>query len=58
MWKPIHFKWDKPREVVVSKVYPRGYAMLSNGFIVDEDGMVDWRGYVAGKVTEVSHGTN
>jgi hypothetical protein len=34
MW----WKWDKPREVEVEKIYPRGRARLNNGVIVDENG--------------------
>lgn len=49
-WKPIYFKWDDPAEVTVTKLYPRGYALLSNGRIVDEDGLADWHGRIAGKV--------
>ena len=49
-WEPVYFKWDKPAEVTVSKLYPRGYALLSNEKIVDEDGIADWHGRIAGKV--------
>lgn len=28
-WTPIYFKWDKPTEVEVVKVYRRGFAALS-----------------------------
>ena len=51
VWKPDYFKWDKERVVEVVKTYPRGYAGLSNGFIVDEDGYCDWHRKIAGTVS-------
>lgn len=49
-WTPVYFKWDEKKEVTVQKTYPRGKALLSNGFIVDEDGIAEWHRHVAGKV--------
>lgn len=49
-WTPVYFKWDKEKDVTVQKTYPRGKALLSNGFIVDEDGIAEWHRHVAGKV--------
>ena len=50
LWKPIWFRWDVEREVTVVKTYRRGYALLSNDVIVDEDGFAEWHGRIAGKV--------
>jgi hypothetical protein len=51
-WTPVYFRWDEPKDVTVVKVYPRGYALLSNNRIVDDDGLADWHGRIAGKVEE------
>lgn len=51
-WIPGYFKWDVPAPVTVIRVYPRGYALLSNNKIVDDDGLADWHGRIAGKVEE------
>lgn len=51
-WTPDYFKWDTAKEVEVTKTYPRGYAALSNGFIVDRHGEAEWHGKIAGRVNE------
>ena len=56
LWKPIWFKWDVEQAVIVTKLYPRGYALLSNGMIVDSDGFAEWHGRTAGNVVESSLG--
>lgn len=38
-WTPVYWRWDTPRKVTVSKVYGDGHALLSNGVIVDQDGL-------------------
>lgn len=50
-WEPDYFKWDVPAEVEVVRLYPRGLALLSNGYIADADGVCEWRRVVAGRVT-------
>lgn len=53
-WTPVYFKWDVQCEVEVVKLYPRGFALLSNNFIADEDGIVLWHRRLAGKVEAVA----
>lgn len=53
-WTPKWWTWDKPREVLVERTYPRNRALLSNGVIVDEDGMA----MVYGIGKEVGHVLN
>jgi hypothetical protein len=54
-WTPMYWRWDKAREVSVLKLYPRGFARLSNNVIVDEDGLaaIYEGGRHVGRVTEV-----
>ena len=49
-WTPDYFKWDVMADVTVAKLYTRGKALLSNGFIDDEDGIAEWHRRVAGRV--------
>lgn len=46
-WTPRHWRWDTERDVEVVKVYPRGFALMSNGVICDRDGVATI--YKAGK---------
>ena len=51
-WVPLWWKWDEKRDVTCERVYPRGAALMSNGVIVDSDGMamIYGSGRTVGKV--------
>jgi hypothetical protein len=55
VWIPLYWKWDEKRDVVVEKCYPRGKAKLSNGVIVDDNGMalIYGAGREVGKAVEI-----
>lgn len=54
-WIPEYWKWDERKDVFVKKLYPNNRALLSNGVIVDKDGlaMIYGSGKFVGKVVEI-----
>jgi hypothetical protein len=54
-WIPMHWKWDEAKVVTVKRVYPRGFALMDNGVICDENGLslIYGAGREVGRVTEI-----